>query len=378
MFGTVNTPNGQITRWVLLSFVTIIVFFAIWLIRDIVMLTLTAVIIAVLLTPPIRFFTRLGMRRPLAVLLTIVLVTALISTAMTVVLPPLLDQIATLVRDTIPRAAEQLQRELTVDNITTRFPQLEGALEGINLQDTLNQVSSQIVERLATFSGQIFPFLGSVLSSLLSILIVIFLAVYFIADPQTHTEGLIRLFPKGYRPRAREIMWQLNEALRNYLKAQILLMLLIGVSTGIALLLMGVPLYSALGTITGVFSFVPNFGPLIALIPILAVAIINTPENILLIVIVFYILQFVQSQIITPLLLGSGVNLPPALILLSQIIAGIFFGFLGLLLAVPLAAIVVVLIQEVYVKDLLNDREEPASAKPKALDAKLKTASGAD
>jgi predicted PurR-regulated permease PerM len=373
--GAANTQLAQILRWVLVSFLTIVIFFGIWLIRDIVMLTLTAVIVAVLLTSPIRFFTRLGVRRALAVLVTILLVIGLVSLAMTVVLPPLLEQISTLVRETIPSAAEQLQRELTVANITERFPQMEGLLQGVDLQSTLNQISSQIFERLATFSGQIFPFLGSVLSSLLSILIVIFLAVYFIADPQTHTDGLLKLFPKTYRPRAREIMWRLYDALRNYLKAQLLLMLLIGVSTGVALLAMGVPLYSALGTITGVFSFVPNFGPLIALIPVIAVAIINTPEKILLIIVVFYILQFVQSQIITPLLLGSGVNLPPALILLAQIIGGIFFGFLGLLLAVPLAAIIVVLIEEVYVKDILQDREEAPATKPKAVDAKFMTVS---
>lgn len=373
--GAANTQLAQILRWVLVSFLMVVIFLGVWLIRDIVMLTLTAVIVAVLLTSPIRFFTRLGVRRALAVLVTILLVIGLVSLAMTVVLPPLLEQISTLVRETIPSAAEQLQRELTVANITERFPQMEGLLQGVDLQSTLNQISSQVFERLASFSGQIFPFLGSVLSSLLSILIVIFLAVYFIADPQTHTNGLLRLFPKSYRPRAREIMWRLYDALRNYLKAQLLLMLLIGVSTGVALLALGVPLYSALGTITGVFSFVPNFGPLIALIPVIAVAIINTPEKILLIIMVFYILQFVQSQIITPLLLGSGVNLPPALILLAQIIGGIFFGFLGLLLAVPLAAIIVVLIEEVYVKDILQDREEAPAAKPKAVDAKFMAAS---
>ncbi|MBX3085901.1 MAG: AI-2E family transporter [Anaerolineae bacterium] len=369
----------QITRWVLISFLTIVMFFAIWLIRDIVMLILTAIIFAVLLTSPIRFFTRLNIRRPVAVLLTVIIVIGVVALAITVVLPPLLEQISTLVSQTIPSATKQLQEELKPDVLTARYPFLQGLLQNVDLQTTFNQISSQVVERVATFSSQIFPFVGSVLSTFLSILIIIFLSLYFIADPKTHSDGMIRLFPKSYRPRANEIMVELFHAIRHYLKAQLVLMLLIGISTGIMLAILGVPLYSALGTITGLFSFVPNFGPIIALIPILAVAIINTPDKILLIVLVFYILQFVQSQIITPLLLGQGVNLPPAVILLSQIIAGIFFGFLGLLLAVPLAAIIVTLIREVYIKDILGDKGESLLAKPPPLlDTQFKPASGTD
>jgi predicted PurR-regulated permease PerM len=119
--------------------------------------------------------------------------------------------------------------------------------------------------------------------------------------------------------------------------------------------MIGVPFAGALGIITGLFSFVPNFGPLVSLIPIIAVAIVNTPDKIGLIIVVFYVLQFILGNLITPLLLGQEINLPPAIILLSQIIAGIFFGFLGLLLAVPLAAILVLLIREIYIKDILGD-----------------------
>jgi predicted PurR-regulated permease PerM len=106
-------------------------------------------------------------------------------------------------------------------------------------------------------------------------------------------------------------------------------------------------------------AFIPNFGPLVALIPIIAVALINTPDQVLLIVIVFYVVQFLMSQLLAPILMGREVNLPPAIILLSQIIAGIFFGFLGLLLSVPLAAIGVVLVREIYIKDILGDTDRP-------------------
>jgi predicted PurR-regulated permease PerM len=312
---------------------------------------LTSIIFAVLLTTPVRFFVRRGIRRPVAVLLTLALVVTLVTAATALLLPGLLEQFRTLVVEYIPRAADQLQTQLQPRNLIARFP----FLEGIDLKNFTDQISTQFLGGLANVTSQVFPFVGSLATVLLSILIVVFLALYFISDPGVHERGLLRLIPLRYRMRAQEILVKLDTVLRKFLQAQLILMLLIGSSTGLALWVIGMPLAAALGTITGLFSFVPNFGPLVALIPVLAVAIINTPDKVGLVIVVYYVLQFIQSQLITPLLMGQEVNLPPAVILLSQIIAGLFFGFLGLLLSVPLAAIAMVLVQEIYVKDILGD-----------------------
>ena len=360
MLDMTNSQNSQIVRWVLITLLVLLICVAMWLVRDILMLTLTAVIFAVLLTTPVRFMVRLGIRRPMAVLLTLALVIVVVGAATALLLPGLLEQFRTLVVDYIPRAARQLQAELQTDTLYDRFP----FLKGIDLKTLTDQISNQFLGGLANVTSQLFPFVGSLATVVLSILIVFFLALYFIADPDIHQRGLIKLVPMPYRGRTQEILGKLDLVLRKFLQAQIVLMLLIGTGTGIALWIIRMPLAGVLGTITGLFSFVPNFGPLVALIPILAVAIINTPEKIGLIVVVYYVLQFIQSQLVTPLLMGQEVNLPPAVILLSQIIAGIFFGFLGLLLSVPLAAIVLVLVQEIYIKDILGDRQRDAQPIP--------------
>lgn len=344
-----TSPNGQITRWVLIAFGIIIGAFALWLVRDIVMLTLTSAILAILLTTPVRFFVKVGIRRPFAIVLSILLIIVLIVAAGWLVFPALTDQFTPLLTRVLPNAAQQIAQESTPEKLVVRFPFLS--------QEDALTISRQISGGLTSLAGLIFPVVGSLATTLLNILIVLFLSLYFIADPTTHQRGIIKLIPLHLRPRAYQILVKLDETLRRFLQAQIILMIMIGVGTGIALALMGIPLPVALGTITGVFSFVPNFGPLISLVPILAVGIINTPDKLLLIVVVYYILQTIQSQVIAPLLLGQGIHMPPAMILLSQIIAGIFFGFLGVLLAVPLAAIAMVLVQEIYVKDILGDSE---------------------
>ncbi len=351
MTTSVSAQNSQIIRWVLITLIVVGFVVAVWLIKDILMLTLTAIIIAVLLTSPIRFFVRRGIPRPLAFLLTIILVIALIVLATALLMPGLIQQFGLLISDIIPKAATQIQKALDPATLVQQFP----FLKDIDLKPITDQITNQFLPGLANATSQLFPFVGSLATTLLSILIVVFLALYFVANPGMHARGLIKLLPVRYRTRGLEILGKLDKVLRSYLQAQIALMILNGAGTGIALWIIGMPLAGVLGTLTGLLSFVPNFGPLIALLPILAVAIISTPEKIVLIIVVFYILQFILNQIVAPLLMGQEIDLPPAIILLSQIVAGILFGFLGLLLSVPLTAILMVLVKEIYIKDVLGD-----------------------
>jgi predicted PurR-regulated permease PerM len=114
---------------------------------------------------------------------------------------------------------------------------------------------------------------------------------------------------------------------------------------------------AALGVLAGLLSFIPNFGTIVALIPSIAVGIVQTPQSIIWIIIIIYGVSFVQTQILLPVLVAGSIRLPPVLVLLGQIIAGAFLGFLGLMLAVPITAILMVLVQEIYVKDVLGDRQ---------------------
>src|SRR5450432_942452 len=364
-----NASTNQITRWVLVSFAIVLIVTAMWLVRDILLLTVTAVIVAILLTTPIRFMVKRGIPRPGAILLTLVLLIVVVVLAALVLLPGLFSQFQQLISIYLPGAAKEVQDQLQPENLQSRFSFLKN-LDPNTLTNLSDQVRTQLIDGLGNIPSQIFPFVGGLATTLLNILIVVFLAMYFVADPDLHERGLIKMVPLRYRGRAFEILIKLDSTLRKFLQAQIVLMLLIGGVTGVALFVLGVPLAGALGTITGLLAFIPNFGPLVALVPIIAVALINTPDQLLLVVIIFYVVQFLMSQLLAPVLMGREVNLPPALILLSQIIAGIFFGFLGLLLSVPLAAIATVLVREVYIKDILGDEKPDESLNQMVVDAK--------
>ena len=96
---------------------------------------------------------------------------------------------------------------------------------------------------------------------------------------------------------------------------------------------------------------------MVALVPSIAVAILDAPQNVIWVVVIIYGVSFFQSQVISPVLASERMNMPAILILLGQIIFGFFFGFMGLMLAVPLSAVLAVLVDEIYVKDVLGDNE---------------------
>jgi predicted PurR-regulated permease PerM len=356
---------------------------ALWISRDMLMLTLSAVILAILITTPVRFLGRMGVNRSMAIVITLILVIIAVALLTALLLPGLIDQfrqlIAVLGRALSFNTVSIYDRRLDSTDLTlllrramqpaTSFDIFSNLsfLQGVDLSQISKELSGQVLASVSAIPSQVFPFVGGVASILLSILIVVFMAIYFVADPMSYQRGLMRLFPHSYRLRVKEILARLEHSMRSVLQVQAVIMVLTGASTGVALFFMGIPLAGALGTLTFLFAFVPNFGPLVALIPIVAVVILNAPSKVLVVIAVFYGLQLLINQLIAPLLVGQGANIPPVVIIAAQVLAGIFFGFLGLLLSVPLAAIATVLVREVYIRDILGDRElERAAEQPPA------------
>ncbi len=343
---------GAATRWVLVAIAVLLLLTSLWFIRGILLLTLAAIILVILFTTPARYLVRLGMKREFATLLSVLAVVGIVIGLFAVLLPSLVSQFATLLRETVPTGLEELAERWEQGEFQQQFP----FLAEISLQDTIDAVSSQLANAAGQVGASVLPVLGGVANTILSILIVIFLSLYFLADPQMHQEGLVKLFPLESRGRVREIIEIIDRTLRGWLRATLASMAFAGIATGVLLGLLGIQQAAALGVLAGLLSFVPNFGPIIALIPSIAAGVVQAPNNVIWIIVIIYGVSFVQSQIITPILVADSIKLPAVLILLGQIVAGIFFGFMGILLAVPMTAILTVLVNEVYVKDVLGDR----------------------
>jgi predicted PurR-regulated permease PerM len=112
----------------------------------------------------------------------------------------------------------------------------------------------------------------------------------------------------------------------------------------------------ALGVIAGLLEFIPTIGPTLSAIPALAMGFLDSPEKALYILVAYVGIQFLENHILIPILMKGGIDLPPALTILSQALATMLFGFLGLMVAVPLLAAVMVAVKMIYVEDVVGDQ----------------------
>ncbi len=212
-----------------------------------------------------------------------------------------------------------------------------------------------LLENRGTWLQQSLGVLSTTFGVLADLYVVLFLGLFITAQPGLYKRGIVLLVPLPKRDRAREVLDTLGSTLYKWLMGKLFSMLVVGVFTSIGLSLLGVPMALVLGLIAGLLSFIPNFGPLIALIPAVMIALLEGPNQALYVVLLYVGIQAVESNIITPLVQKKMVEIPPALIITSQLLLAIFTGTLGLILATPIMVIVMVLVKMLYVHDVLGD-----------------------
>ena len=186
--------------------------------------------------------------------------------------------------------------------------------------------------------------------------IILFSGLYLAAAPSPYQRGLLRLVPMAARRRTAEVMFAVGYTLRWWLLGQLLSMTVVGVLMGVGLAVLGVPLAFALGVLAGLFEFVPTIGPVIGLVPALLLALAEDPRTALYVLILYGIVQTVESYLLTPLVQERVLALPPVVTIATQVLFGWTLGAVGLLVAVPFVAMAVVIVQMVYVEDTLGDR----------------------
>lgn len=255
------------------------------------------------------------------------------------------------------------------DGFYQLFQQLPAALD--RLRSTLEQYpwGPALIDRLSRAGGtltdpeqlsKIAGIFSTAFGALGSLFIVIVLGLYFAFDPKTYIDGTVHLFPKERRGQVWEAFNRMGNALRWWLIGRIAAMLAVGVMTGIGLVILGVPFAFILGLVAAALDFVPNIGPLIAAVPAIMVGLTKGGPTVLYVTILYFVIQVLEGYLITPFIQQKVVSLPPALLLTAQLIMGASFGILGLLLAPPLVVVVMVLVQMLYMRDVLGESVDMA------------------
>ncbi len=362
------STNPQFTRRVLTTIgivlLTILILLLVYFVFDVILLIFAAVLLAIFLRGLADFvnrYTRLS--EGLSVLFVSVLLLAILVGAIALLAPDVAEQYRHL-RGEVPRSLEKVRIYMS------QFGWGRAIIEQMPNTEALNEKIKNIdFSSLLTRVGGYF---SSTVGAIGNFFVVILVAIYLAIEPKFYTNGLTKIFPVASRPRVQEVLAEIGNTLSWWLIGKTASMVFIGILTWIGLSALGVPLALTLGLIAGLLSFIPNFGPIFSAVPAILLAFIDSPIKALYVLILFVVVQLIESNLVTPFIERRTVELPPALTIVAQIALGVLLGGLGLVLATPLLAAVIVLVQMVYVEDVLGDKntevEEKSESQPPSED----------
>jgi predicted PurR-regulated permease PerM len=343
-----ETPDGRFTRRVLIVLGLVALAFAAWQLRSVLLMLFGAVVVATIvraIADPVCRWTR--MPNGLAVALAALLIFGVVGGVAWLIGGQVSAQFAVLTK-ILPESIDKLQAWVASLGFLDQLRNWRAAISSGN--GILSAVST---------------FMTSLANAFANILIVIFGGIFLAAEPKFYRIGAIKLVPPARRAMVAEAILESERALRLWLKGQLIAMIIIGVMTGAALWLLGVPSWLVLGLLAGLLEFIPFAGPIIAAVPAVLIALAQSTDLALWTIGAYVVVQHSEAYLIQPLVQQYAVELPAVILLFSLLAFGVLFGPIGVVLAAPLAVVTYVLVKRLYVIETLDTPTPiPGEGKP--------------
>ena len=341
-----------------LAFALFLAVYFVYQVRAVVLVLLLTLLFSVIISRPVDYLAKKGLGRglgTLAVFGTLTLALALGGVALGSV---------------VESQAQQL-----VEDLPTLLANAQHFIEGVQSRFGLDislPDSQQLLDSARSFlSGGAFSTfisVGAGVANVVSLAVVVLISTIFaVARPAPLVNGFVVLFPAGRRERVREILEKMYKNVQRWFLGQLASMTIIGLLFTIALFFIGVPFALLLGILSGLLAFIPFVGPAISVIPPILLALAQEPISALWVLLAYAGVQFVEGNIVQPVVMSRVVSLHPVIIVFALLIMGTLFGFIGVLLAIPLVAALHVLVHELWVKrmnELGTDPDPPPKDEP--------------
>ena len=331
--------SATVARITLVVVGVLVLLYGVYLVRQIAVLVIVALFLAIGLDPLVRALMRFRLPRGLAVATVFVLAVLVIVAFVASITPPLIRQTQRLAV-TVPELARDLSER------SDRFGELE---ERFNISDRVREAVSNIPDLIASSAGNALGVVRSVGRAFFSILTVSILSIYFMLDLPKLIDGAAKLVPKSRRKRVQELADVVFKRISGYLVGQLAVSIVAGVTSTIALTLLQVPYSLPLGIWVGLSALIPMVGATLGAIPAVIVAFLTSMWTGIGTVIFFLVYQQVENYVVSPRVMRQAVDISPAAVILAALIGATLLGFVGALLAIPIAASLKVLAQEVWI-----------------------------
>ncbi len=323
--------------------------YILWKIRQVLLLAFTAVVLATALNQLVKRLERQGVHRGIGIALTVTGVLIVLALLIALIVPPFFKQLPALI-EAVPRGLDRLR--VWFEALRSQIPGQTDDEVGI-----FTRLTQQLPDFISRVFGSFYGLFTYSIEIILNLLLVLVVTIMLLANPRSYQRVFLLLFPKFYQQRIDTILSECEIALSAWLVGILFNMTVITVFSGLGLWFLGVPLPLANASLAGLLTFIPNLGPTLSVIPPAALALLDAPWKVGAVVGLYVVIQQLESNVLTPLVMKHQVSLLPAITLLSQVAFSIFFGFMGLLLALPLLVVAQVCLKNVLVEDVMSHWE---------------------
>lgn len=334
-----QTVFYDLSFYTLIKIASVLLFFVfLYFVRDIIIILLFAIVIASGVAPFASWLDQKRLPRLLGVLFLYLAIFAAALFLLSLVVPFVTSEINQLIKDLpnfITRVSSSLER--AQESSSGRYLDLFSEIQ--NLLDSF-------ASYLQASSQSAFSLVISIFGGLFSFLAIIVLSFY-LAVTRRGIESFIRsIIPREYETRFLNVWQRSEKKVGRWLQGQLLLALIVGLAVYITLSLMGVKFALLLGILAMILELIPTVGPVLAAVPAVILAFTQSPGLALWVVLAYLIIQQLENHILVPLVLGRTVGLHPVVVILALLIGYKLAGVSGMILSVPVAAIIVEIIDE--------------------------------
>ncbi len=353
-------PMGYWAKWTLTVILTVAVLSAARSVANILILVVVAAVLAVGLDPFVRQLVRLGLRRGFAVAFIFLATAGFIALFAALVVPPLVREISGLAND-IPKYVARLQtRQDAIGSFVRRY----------DLSTRLKDAAAEIPRKVGQSFGTILGITKNVASVIFNLLTIAILTIYFLLSlPRLHRiTGAV--FSPSKRDLGERIVGDSVEKIGGYVSGNLLTSVIAGVASLAAFMAFGIPFAVALAMWVAIADLIPAVGATLGAIAGVIVAFFSSVLDGVGILVFFVIYQQVENYYIVPRIMRNAVDLSPAAVIVSTLIGGSLAGFAGALLALPVAATIKVVVNDVWLRDRLASSTEPAVTRPEFTEAR--------
>lgn len=362
--------SNTIKKWSILAFLVIICIF-LYIVREVTIPFIISFILVYLLAPIVDFITKQKLfgknfSRGFSVIIIYIFFFVFLFVVLILIIPALYDDIVKLAKE-IPNQINNFRK--TQLPALTQFFQNISDKTGFNFELDMDKYITDYIDRVlhsseikvSSIAEQTKLVISGIFSALTFFLLIFIVTAFVLVDLPKILTGLKNILPEDLKQPAKELIEAINKDLSGAIRGQLIICLVNGILTTIGLLILKVKFAVTIGLIAGIFSIIPVFGSVISTIPAVLIALTQSWITALLVLIIIIIIHLIEANFLNPKIMGHSVELHPAIILFAIVVGEHFFGIIGLLIGVPIAAIIRSILKYIYYKFYYK---EPLNSKP--------------